>query len=619
LVMSIFRKIMVGLILLNLFVLFVHDTWPDFMNRLESKPVDDWVYENTRTMTEKPDDIFEDIRESPIYLFLFLLFVEFCRIVLIFDTVSGLAKIFVFTCVIGVLASVSGPMISSITDQGISDFGYSVGGAKDINNFRENIAQGYLPQPTDITCEGLFYDYCFNTGRVASSSNETEKQLFRPTWAAAVTRNPLTGETEHYLAVGLKSDLKAEDFKRKKLNLIMVLDISGSMTSRFDQYYYGGYRPPSLEKNDSGTYSKMQSACQAMVAMIDHLKPDDRLGIVLFNHQAYLAKPVYPVGQNNIDALKKHILDISAHGGTSMEEGLQLGESLASPFVGYESEEYENRIIFLTDAMPNTDDYSESGLLGITRGMAKRGIYTTFIGIGLDFNTQLIESITKIRGANYYSVHSSADFKTRLAEEFDYMVTPMLFDLSMVVDSSGYRIKKVIGSPEADLATSRIFQVKTLFPAPTKAAGTRGGVILLQLEKIGQESGINLKIHYQDRSRKDYEFTSSVNFPELEPEYFDDRGIRKAIALAHYADLLKAVATGRFPGHKQAMAASENSPDNSGWTYWERPGTQLAVSSSAQTPLRQFKSWLQSEINAVGDQSMRQEIKVLNQLEAVIK
>ncbi|MFZ5949207.1 MAG: hypothetical protein ACOYXC_00760, partial [Candidatus Rifleibacteriota bacterium] len=274
-------------------------------------------------------------------------------------------------------------------------------------------------------------------------------------------------------------------------------------------------------------------------------------------------------------------------------------------------------------AMPNTDDYSESGLLGITRDMARRGIYTTFIGIGLDFNTQLIESITKIKGANYYSVHSAADFKTRLAEEFDYMVTPMLFDLSMVVNSSGYRIRKVIGSPEADLATSRIFQVKTLFPAPTRAAGTRGGVILLQLEKIGQESGINLKINYQDRSGKDYEFTSSVSFPETEPDYFDDQGIRKAIALAHYADLLKAVATGRFPGHQQAMAVSgnnqENRPDNSGWTYWERPGTQLAVSSSAQTPLRQFKSWLQSEIDMIGDQTMRQEIKVLNRLEEVIK
>jgi hypothetical protein len=36
--------------------------------------------------------------------------------------------------------------------------GFSTGGAKDINNFRENIMQGYLPLPSDVTHEGLFYD-----------------------------------------------------------------------------------------------------------------------------------------------------------------------------------------------------------------------------------------------------------------------------------------------------------------------------------------------------------------------------------------------------------------------------------------------------------------------------
>jgi Ca-activated chloride channel family protein len=31
--------------------------------------------------------------------------------------------------------------------------GLAVGGAKDAGNFRENIKQGYLPLPTDITAE----------------------------------------------------------------------------------------------------------------------------------------------------------------------------------------------------------------------------------------------------------------------------------------------------------------------------------------------------------------------------------------------------------------------------------------------------------------------------------
>lgn len=41
--------------------------------------------------------------------------------------------------------------------------GVHAGGAQDIENFRENIAQGYLPLPTDATYEGIIKDYYFDT------------------------------------------------------------------------------------------------------------------------------------------------------------------------------------------------------------------------------------------------------------------------------------------------------------------------------------------------------------------------------------------------------------------------------------------------------------------------
>ena len=44
-------------------------------------------------------------------------------------------------------------------------------------------------------------------------------------------------------------------------------------------------------------------------------------------------------------------------------------------------------------------------------------------GVGLDFNTELVEAISKVRGANYYSVHSPGEFKRRLVDDFDFAVT----------------------------------------------------------------------------------------------------------------------------------------------------------------------------------------------------
>ena len=34
-----------------------------------------------------------------------------------------------------------------------------------MQNFRENIAAGYLPLPTDVTYEGIVKDYYFDTTR----------------------------------------------------------------------------------------------------------------------------------------------------------------------------------------------------------------------------------------------------------------------------------------------------------------------------------------------------------------------------------------------------------------------------------------------------------------------
>ena len=45
-------------------------------------------------------------------------------------------------------------------------------------------------------------------------------------------------ENEYFLSIGLNSNIKESDFTRNKLNLVVVLDVSGSMSSSFSQYYY---------------------------------------------------------------------------------------------------------------------------------------------------------------------------------------------------------------------------------------------------------------------------------------------------------------------------------------------------------------------------------------------
>ena len=551
--------------------------------------------------------------------------------------------------------------------------GLSVGGAKDVNNFRENIENGYLPIPTDITYEGLFYDYYFDTGNATQCD-----ELFCPTYSRAVAADPLSGETERYITVGLNSNITEADFERDDLNLVIVLDVSGSMGSQFDSYYYDG-----PDSQDADGRTKMQIANEAVAGLLDRLGPDDRLGVVLFNDRAHLARPLEGIGETDTESLKREIRGIYSGGGTNMQAGMDLGTSLFGGSTGnymcssdgercvYGPDAIEchcpegygcaaaqgwcldspenllcvchegevcpdaegwclmegpkgndgraNRIIFLTDAMPNTGEVSEGGLFGMVRDNAGRGIHTTFVGIGVDFNTELVEELTKIRGANYYSVHSAGEFNKRMVDEFDLMVTPLVFDLRLTLESDEYDIMRVYGSPEADLATGEVMRVNTLFPSRTDDGEVRGGIVLLRLNGTGDHA-LTLRATYENA---DGSTAAGAVVVEMQDTMsYDNGGIRKGMLLAKYADLLKSWIHDERASLAGAPPVQLPHPDviyhPEHWFWplgqWERQSAPLHVSERYAGLFAEFRTHFEAETEALGDKSLEREIEILDML-----
>ncbi len=499
--------------------------------------------------------------------------------------------------------------------------GFSVGGAKDINNFRDNIENDYLPILTDITVEGIYYDYYFDTGQ-----DEPCEGLFCPSYSYAVSGDPFTGEEIYYLAVGLNSGLKESDFERKKLNLIIVLDISGSMSSPFDEYYYDSYGnmvEVELSEEDRGR-SKMEIAREAIVDLLGHLEEEDRFGMVLFDDQGYLAKPMRLIAATDMESIKEHIMELEPMGGTNMSAGMSLGTELFGEYLNVDKEEYENRIIFLTDAMPNIGETSETGLLGMLSKNSEEGIYTTFIGIGLDFSTELTEYITKTKGANYYSVHSTKEFSERMDEGFEYMVTPLVFGLELVLEAEGYDIEEVYGSPSADEATGEIMNVSTLFPSRTEGGETKGGLVLLRLRKTSEDANIVLRVSYQDRSGEVFDVEDEVEFEVRgDGDYYQNDGIRKGILLARYVELMKAwlvdqrsegeyLGTNPLVTRESGIVVFDERIFELG--RWERQSMPLSVSSNYRELFEDFYDYFEIESEAIGDRTLDRELDILKKL-----
>ena len=514
--------------------------------------------------------------------------------------------------------SVSGASSSSSSS---SNIGFSTGGAKDVNNFRKNIEEGYFPISTDITYNGLFYDYTFDTGNTGNNSQD----LFSPSYSTAISKDPISEKDEYYMTVGLNSNIKESDFSRKKLNLVVVLDISGSMSSGFDSYYYDDMG----ENSEDESKTKMQIANESVNILLDQLNEEDRFGMVLFDDGAYLAKPINLVETTDIEAIKGHILEIEAQGGTNFESGYEEATTLLYEYKNVDTNEYENRIIVITDAMPNYGETSDEGLLSYVKNNADDGIYTTFIGVGVDFNTELTEAISDVRGANYYSVHNSSEFKDRMGEQFEYMVTPLVFDLELSLNSDAYEIVGVYGSDTVNKESGSIMNVNTLFPSKTTSDGeVKGGVVLLKLSKKNENSNdinedITLNVSYKDREGKEYQNSQIVSFTNNQ-EYYDNTGIRKAILLTRYANTLKDwILYERSDEDRRFLITPNTGIEDCLYTkdeiYFilgrnERTSVDLEVSDEYKEIFSNLKTYMEQEINEVQDDTLKQEIEILDKL-----
>lgn len=129
-----------------------------------------------------------------------------------------------------------------------------------------------------------------------------------------------------------------------------------------------------------------------------------------------------------------------------------------------------------------------------------------------------------------------------------------------------------------------------------------------------------LKVTYEDRTGK---ADSSESFVELNgeaPEYFENRGIRKGVVLARYADLLK----NWLIDEREHTDISETwEPRVDDWSgivvppalgKWERQSLPLTVSEPYRELFGEFTGYFKQEIEALDDSALEQELEILAKL-----
>ncbi|KAJ5067096.1 calcium-activated chloride channel regulator [Anaeramoeba ignava] len=447
-------------------------------------------------------------------------------------------------------------------------------GAKDTTNTRLKIRSRRTPSIPKMTYHGLFFEYYFNAGKI-------EKQkIFTAEPFCGIVNNLETNEKEYFLSLATKSKYDGEGIQeigRPKLNCVIVLDISGSMSCSFTGEYH----------NVESHSSKLEIAKRSLLGLVGHLNDEDNFGVVIFDDDAEELIAFQNFGKIDKEKMNDKINKLKTRGGTNMAEGFIEGSRMIEKYLKSQEKEdleRENRIIFLTDAQPTTGETRSEGLFTLARKASEKAIFTTFIGIGVDFNVELIDIITKTKGANYYSVNSSSEFKRRMDTDFDYVMTPICFDATIKVD--GAKILSVYGSPDAESEKeTTIANISTVMPSNVNENNeVQGGVLLLKMDKsVGDGLPLNITISFKDKLGKEYQEVINIAFPELQndqSEFFQDLSIRKAILLVRFVDIVN----------------------------------NFQRNDEGKEKVKKFIDYLEKEIKIIGDEKLNREVELLNDL-----
>jgi Ca-activated chloride channel family protein len=207
-----------------------------------------------------------------------------------------------------------------------------------------------------------------------------------------------SAQPEAILQVGFTTSAVSDRTDLRPLNLVLVIDRSGSMSAE----------------------DKMSRVKQSLLTMLSQLRPADVISIVVFDSSAQVLLPAQRIG--DAAAVRQAIRQIEPGGSTNLHSGLMLGYKEARKNLQRDA---TNRVILLTDGIANTGVTDPQQIVRESLTFNDDGIDLSTIGVGLDLDKDLLRTLAKGGRGLFHFVADSQDIEKVFIKEVQSLISPV--------------------------------------------------------------------------------------------------------------------------------------------------------------------------------------------------
>ena len=364
-------------------------------------------------------------------------------------------------------------------DKAAGDYGNSLGagvgqgGAQDFGLFREILLAGEIPGPETIDDLGFFAEHHIELPEADCGEQVCIHGML------GVMGNMISGSNCTVVMIGMNTPIDPEQLERPPLNLAIAVDLSGSMSGE-----------------------PIASVRQGLLTMRASLEPEDRVTLIGFSDQAEV---LVEAATRDSAELANALETLSPEGQTNIYAGLREAYERVD---AHAQEGWQSRVLLVSDGAATAGLTGAETIEGLAVTWSGLGYGLSTIGLGDDFDVELMRSLAELGSGSFYYIEDDAALTEVFEEEVRAFAVPLAEEIAIEATVfEGYDLRRIYGTKQFETAGNHasieipIVQLAHRSDDSDNDKGRRGGggAILLELLPTGESPGEVGRVDFEYR------------------------------------------------------------------------------------------------------------------------